>query len=103
MSPFRQHFGEERLVMSESVPSQVCSGGAAWGRRRLHASTCLIPPCGLSSCRLHSGPDPLLLEGMGLSDTCLAARTSLSQTCWDHFAPVVMTKPRFDQVLQRWV
>lgn len=31
MSPFHQHFGEERRVMSESIPSQSYSGGTAWG------------------------------------------------------------------------
>ena len=84
MSPFRQHFGEEGRVMSESIPSQLCSGGTAWGRRHLHASMCVIPPCWLSSSRLHSGADPLLKAWDSLTPAWLPERACprLAGTPW---------------------
>lgn len=100
MSPLRQHFGEESREMSESIPSQVCSRGLPGGgatSTQAHASSLRADshPAGFTqvlTCCSWKAWD---------SDICLAARTSLSQMFWEHFAPVVL-RPRSDQVLLRW-
>ena len=101
MSPLNQHFGEESCEMSKSIPSQVCSGGLPGGgatSTQAHASSLRADshPAGFSQVLT-----PCSWKAWD-SDICLAARTSLSQTCWEHVAPVVLTRPRSDQDLPRW-